>query len=209
MGPWAAGQRVARRPRSGIPRRLPRLVHRGQGNAGEGPGASRPDGGVCTLSGHEMPDRGTDGLRKAKYLVRYRPVYFSTIAVARLDHFRVGCTSPTSFAFASVRNRAPMTSALPAGLLRPRGPSASNDSPRGRVRQAAPRKRHLPAHHIVPLGGSRAPDRVASPLGSFGKRHGHGQPPDAPGDGACRVRPARCQHPRSTNFTPAATVCWP
>jgi hypothetical protein len=37
----------------------------------------------------EIPDRGVDGLRKAKYLVTHRPRFFSTFAMGRRDDFQV------------------------------------------------------------------------------------------------------------------------
>jgi hypothetical protein len=43
------------------------------------------------------PDRGNDGLRKSKYLIEYRPPFFSTIAVGRRDDFAVGYPSRAAF----------------------------------------------------------------------------------------------------------------
>jgi hypothetical protein len=47
-----------------------------------------------------QPDRGDDPLRKAKYLNRYRPPYFSVRAGSQLKHFDVRYRDPVGFSLA-------------------------------------------------------------------------------------------------------------
>jgi hypothetical protein len=43
------------------------------------------------------PDRGRDALRKAKYLVKNRPEYFTGIAIGLQRHFQMSYTRSVSF----------------------------------------------------------------------------------------------------------------
>lgn len=45
----------------------------------------------------EAPDRGNDPLRKAKYLVRHKPEFFSAVAIGSEHHFRVVYPREDSF----------------------------------------------------------------------------------------------------------------